>query len=96
MNNLIRKAFFWLAFLGLAACSGGGGGGSDITESGFSGPDPIKVTITAQKTTLPANLQHFLPDLGSPFTTEVTVEVQRADGSPIPNGTPVQMQVDNI
>jgi hypothetical protein len=88
---------FVLFLLGvLSGC--GGGGGSGPKTAGFTGPEPIKVAISVDRATLPANLASLLPALGSPypFTTAVTVTVQNADGSAIANGTPVQLTVQNV
>jgi hypothetical protein len=90
--NIIKLArgtiLLWIFTL-LAGCGGGGGGG----ESGLTQPELIEVFIAAERTTLPANTLDQEPTLGSPFTTSVTVTVQRADGSPIANGTSVQLSL---
>ncbi len=90
------RGVFVLFLLGLlSACGGGGGGSGPSGGGGFTGPLPIKVSITVDRASLPANLANLLPGLSSPFTTEVTVAVQNADGSAIANGTPVQLTVQD-
>ncbi len=61
-----------LSFL-VAGCGGGGGG------AGFGGTDTLKLSITADKTVLPANLLSVLPDISGPFTNTITVQVKKND-----------------
>ena len=67
--------WFGLLLLGfmLAGCGGGGGGG------GFGGTDTLKISITADKTVLPANLLGRGPDPSGPFTNTITVQVKKND-----------------
>jgi hypothetical protein len=87
---------FVLLLLGLLSGCGGGGGGNGPSGGGFTGPEPIKVFISAARTTLPANLPGRLPALGSAYTTQVNVVVQNSDGSAVANGTKVQLTEQNV
>ena len=89
----IFRGFLVCCILGLLTACGGGGGSGGTTGSGFTNPQNITVSISSSRTTLPANRAGNLPALGSPFTTEVLVTAQNADGSPIANGTTVQMSL---
>ncbi len=68
---------FGLLLLGLFLASCGGGGGGD--DGGFTGAqNTVKVTITADKTTLQTNLINSGPNPGQPFTNTITVQVTRS------------------
>lgn len=74
----------------LAACGGGGGGG---TGGGLpSGPTPIneyRISIRADRTSLPINVSNEGPNIGvnSPYTTTVYVTAYRGNtNDPIPGG----------
>lgn len=64
----------------LAGC---GGGSSD--DGGFGGADPqIQISISADRTTLPANINGFGPDLSLPFINTFTVRVVDVSGRLFP------------
>jgi hypothetical protein len=79
MVNGISKVFYLgLLTICLTACGGGSSG-----DEGYSGAGLIKVTITADKTTLAVNSSGQPPGSG-PFTNTFTVRVERPDGTLFP------------
>jgi hypothetical protein len=58
-------------------------------------PDPSRVQITVNATDLPVNSLGFEPAVGSPFSTQVNVQVVTASGSPAADGTAVTLGVDD-
>ncbi|MGF1528582.1 MAG: hypothetical protein ACFCBW_17570 [Candidatus Competibacterales bacterium] len=80
----------------------GCGGGSGNDSGSFTGDEPVdetgelSLTIAAENTTLPVNLNAASPSFISPFTTEVTVVVRDDQGRAAPNGTEVQMVLDGV
>jgi hypothetical protein len=81
MANGISKAFYLgvLTFF-LAACGGGG----DDYDGGFTTKGTINVTITADKTTLAANVNNLPPDPSLPYTNTFTVQIERPNGQLYP------------
>lgn len=78
------KKYFKLAGLALAAAltaCGGGGGSPGTTQESYS------ITLRADKTQLPLNIQHVAAGKGAyaPFTTSLYVEAKKG-GLPIPGG----------
>jgi len=57
------------------------GGGDAIaggfTGGGFIGQAPIAVSIAADKTTLPVNILNAGPQIGSPYTNTITIQITR-------------------
>jgi hypothetical protein len=95
MRTLLRALSIIIAVSALTACGGGGtgsGGGGGANEP----PEGLKVSINPNQTQLPANPGEVPPRRSSDFTTEVTVEVSRADGSAVPDGTIVNMTVNPV
>jgi hypothetical protein len=67
-----------------------------LTITPYEGdPDPSRVQITVNATDLPANTLGFEPAVGSPFSTQVNVEVVTANGSPAADGTEVNLGVND-
>ena len=64
MFSMTGRIFRWFALLLLGltvvSCGGGGGGG------GFGGTDTLKVSITADKTTLQSNFANAGPNPSGP------------------------------
>jgi hypothetical protein len=82
-----------LAAILLSAC----GGSSD---SGGASPGPsvsnLRITFNAAKATIPANTNDFPITLDSPFYTQLTVNVTFDNGTPIPDGTNIQLSTSNV
>lgn len=78
----------------LTAC---GGGSSD---SGGASPGPsgkvLKITISPVAQSVPSNTNDFPITLESPFYTQVNVRVTFDNGTPIPDGTPIQFRTSNV
>lgn len=96
-NLQVGFARAWMAaclmVLALAGCGGGGG------DSGgaFQPPDPIRVTISAAtSTTVPANPLELAPDTDNPFTVQLNVRVVTNTGTPVPDGTTVNLTINNL
>lgn len=81
----------------VAACGGGGGGGSSGgLPGGPVAPNEYRVTITADRTALPLNIDEdnfplgYLPSIGSAYTTTLYVRaVRERTNDPIPGGDEV-------
>lgn len=90
---LYRSAVVAASVVALAACGGGGGGGA------AEGPPPITntpftVQITAQDTTLSTNSSSIVFGPGTDFATQINVRITEADGTPVADGQPVTLSVD--
>lgn len=95
MRTLLRALSIVIAVSALTACGGGGtgsGGGGGANEP----PEGLKVSIDPNQTQVPANPGEVPPRRSSDFTTQVTVNVTRADGSSVPDGTIVNMTVNPV
>ncbi|WP_147476840.1 hypothetical protein [Vandammella animalimorsus] len=91
IEKICRKGMYWTVVAGAAtvllACGGGGGGGSGGTPNA-----PYKIELTAQRYSLPLNLENKRPGLGgysgvgrlSPYTVALDVKATIA-GRPIPS-----------
>ncbi|MCB1641239.1 MAG: hypothetical protein KDI37_05860, partial [Xanthomonadales bacterium] len=77
----------------MVGCGGGGSG-----EDAFRPTEPRQstLTITPVSGSLPSNRSGIAPEPNSPFTTQLNVRFTRADGSAVPDGTTVQMRIDNV
>lgn len=95
MRTLLRALSIVIAVSALTAC-GGGGTGSGGGGGGNEPPEGVKVRITPNQTQLPANPGEVPPRRSSDFTTQVTVNVTRADGSAVADGTIVNMTVNPV
>ncbi len=77
MFSMTGRIFRWFALLLLGltvvSCGGGGGGG------GFGGTDTLKVSITADKTTLQSNFANAGPNPSGPYTNTITVQIKKND-----------------
>ena len=76
MFSMTGRIFRWFALLllGLTVVSCGGGGGG-----GFGGTDTLKVSITADKTTLQSNFANAGPNPSGPYTNTITVQIKKND-----------------
>jgi hypothetical protein len=77
------RIFRWFALLllGLTVVSCGGGGGG-----GFGGTDTLKVSITADKTTLQSNFANAGPNPSGPYTNTITgADVSNAQSDVLSN-----------
>ncbi|WP_143326170.1 hypothetical protein [Vandammella animalimorsus] len=91
IEKICRKGMYWTVVAGAAtvllACGGGGGGGSGGTPNA-----PYKIELTAQRYSLPLNLEGKRPGLDgysgfgrlSPYTVALDVKATIA-GRPIPS-----------
>lgn len=93
MSNLAKNILLitWVAVL-LTAC----GGSSD---SGGASPGPavsnLKITITPNNTSLPANTNSHTASETSPFVTSVNVRVTFDNNTAVPEGTAVSLSTTN-
>lgn len=77
MKSLFKICTPLLATVLLASCGGGGGDGHGATTP----PDSGRLMVTATTQNLPLNTFGVSPQLGGPFTTEVTIYVRHHDGT---------------
>ncbi len=77
------------AALGLTACGGGGGGGAAEPRA------PIRVTITADATSLLSNKGEVFYEPGSSFATNLNIQVRQSNGQAVGNGTIVAVSVSS-
>lgn len=95
---MLRGLILGASTLALLACGGGsgGGGGGGGLPGGPAAPNAYKVTITADRTALPLNLDFkkglpdYIPSLSSPYATALYVQAFRErTKDPIPGGLEV-------
>lgn len=61
------------------------------------GPDPIeRLVILPINASIPSNRSGFAPEPNSPFTTQVSVRFVDAGGVAVPDGTVVNLRVENV
>ncbi len=93
MSNLTKNIFLitWIAVF-LTACGGSSNGGG-------ASPGPVvstlKITITPNSSSLPANTNEHLASETSPFVSSVNVKVTFENGSAVPDGTTVNLSTSN-
>ncbi|MEZ5472457.1 MAG: hypothetical protein R3E90_11795 [Marinicella sp.] len=94
MSNLTKNILLitWITVL-LVACGGSSDGGG-------ASPGPVittlKITITPNTNSLPANTNEHLASETSPFVTSVNVNVTFENGSAVPDGTTVNLSSSNV
>ncbi|TDJ34278.1 MAG: hypothetical protein E2O56_02480 [Gammaproteobacteria bacterium] len=91
MRKLVQGVTLLLAAAVLPGC--GGGGGSDGGIAAPPTPQQITITITAVSSQIPANTFGIQPFLGSPFIAQIIIDVRNPGGSPVANGTLVNVSV---
>lgn len=94
MKKIFQMAACLAVMLMLASC----GGSSD---SGGATPGPpsnngLVITITTEKASVPTNMNDFPVRLDSPFISQVNVRVTFGNGTPIPDGTAVELRTSNV
>ncbi len=84
-----------LASTVLAACGGGGGSNGD---DGFAAPSPgtMRYDIVGGVTSLPTNRSGIPPESNSPYWVQLNVRVQRANGTPVADGTTINIRTSNV
>ena len=93
MSNSAKNIFLitWIVLL-LAACGGSSDGGG-------ASPGPVittlKITITPNVNSLPANTNEHSASENSPFVTSVNVRVTFENGNVVPDGTTVRFSTGN-
>jgi hypothetical protein len=87
--RMIRHLGIVMGVLALAAC-GGGSSDNSLGDGGIG-----SVSITADRTTVSANLQQRAPSPSSPFSVQVNVRVRTATGGAVADGTSVNLASDN-
>jgi hypothetical protein len=80
----------------LAGCGGGGSNGND--NDGFGTPQSGRISFetVGGRTSLPSNRAGIPPELNSPYYVQFNVRVQRANGSPVADGTQVNLRTSNV
>jgi len=94
-NHLRRYAAKILAALApvalLTACGGGGSpGSSSLLTTGPTG----SITLSVGNSTLPVQSGGFVNPISPLYSTTVIAKAYKADGSPVPSGTPIQFMMD--
>lgn len=78
----------------LAACGGGGGDGGGSLAAPAAGS--MRYDVVGGVNTLPSNRSQIPPESNSPFWVQLNVRVLRANGSPVPDGTNVNIRTSNV
>lgn len=97
MKHILRLGALAAAVSLLSACGGGSSGAPSPGDTcGFNCNATSSFRFEPQKATIPANPETFdveFPD--SPYITQLTVRATRADGSPIPDNTLINLSSSN-
>jgi hypothetical protein len=83
-----------LASVLLAACGGGGGDGGGALAPPEAGS--MRFDFAGGVSTLPSNRTPMPPEPNSPYYAQLNVRVLRANGSPVADGTVVNIRTDNV
>ncbi len=83
-----------LASVLLAACGGGGGDGGGALAPPEGGS--MRYDFAGGVSTLPSNRTPMPPEPNSPYYAQLNVRVLRANGSPVADGTVVNIRTDNV
>lgn len=92
----------WFKTLGLcvatAALTACGGGGSSNGNDGFAAPAPweFRYSLPGAVTSLPSNRAQIPPEQNSPYWVQFNVRVQRSDGTPVRDGTAVNLTTNDV
>ncbi len=79
----------------LVSCGGSGGGATGNNGGGATQPASLVITITPVDSSVPTNRNDYPIILGSPFLTQVNVNVRFDNGTPIPDETPINFTTSN-
>ena len=85
-----------IGFAAVVLASCGGGGSSSGGAATPPSPGTVTFNITGGATTLPSNRGGFPPENRSPYWVQLNVRVARANGSPVRDGTVVNIRSDNV
>ena len=83
-----------LASVLLAACGGGGGDGGGALAPPAAGS--MRYDVVGGVTSLPSNRSQIPPEFNSPYWVQLNVRVLRANGSPVADGTNVNIRTSNV
>ena len=98
MSAWMKMLAIGLAAVVLASCGGGGGPNSGPAIGGGQPPPQGNITfnVVGGSTTLPSNRVGFPPESSSPYWVQLNVRVARANGTPVADGTNVNIRSDNV
>lgn len=98
MSAWMKMLAIGLAAVVLASC--GGGGGPNNTPAIGGGQPPaqgsISFNVVGGSATLPSNRGGLPPEPSSPYLLQLNVRVLRANGSPVADGTVINLRSDNV
>ena len=83
-----------LASVLLAACGGGGGDGGGALAPPAAGS--MRYDVVGGVNSLPSNRSQIPPESNSPYWVQLNVRVLRANGSPVADGTNVNIRTSNV
>lgn len=83
-----------LATVLLAACGGGGGDGGGALAPPAAGS--MRYDVVGGVSTLPTNRTPIPPEPNSPYWVQLNVRVLRANGTPVADGTVVNIRTNNV
>jgi hypothetical protein len=83
-----------LASVLLAACGGGGGDGGGALAPPAGGS--MRFDTVGGISSLPSNRTPIPPEINSPYVVQLNVRVLRANGSPVADGTVINLRSDNV
>lgn len=78
----------------LAACGGGGGDGGGSLSTPAAGS--MRYDVVGGVNSLPSNRSQIPPESNSPYWVQLNVRVLRANGTPVPDGTNVNIRTSNV
>jgi hypothetical protein len=83
-----------LASAMMVGCGGGGGGGNGSFIPPSAGS--MRFDVVGGTTTIPSNRSQIPPEPNSPYWVQLNVRVLRANGSPVADGTTVNLSSNNV
>ncbi len=97
MKRQITIVSILLTVFMLASCGGSGGGATGGPGTPSNPPaNGLILTLTPERSTLPANTLGFPIFIGSPFFTQLNVKVTFPNGNVAPDGTIVNLTTSNV
>ncbi|WP_395374942.1 hypothetical protein [Marinicella sp. W31] len=95
---MTKKAYQLLTCIAVTILLASCGGSSDSggTTPGGAPNNNLVITITTQAASVPTNLNGFPIRTDSPFLTQVNVNVAFTNGTPLPDGTNIQLRTSNV